>query len=588
MSEEEQFSFKKLFIPFTNGKALHFIIIIGFLIFGNGLFNNFVGDDNTQIVDNPAIHSLTNFPSFFFTNRLDNAGSVKLGATYFKPLLDSSYALTYAVFGLNFFGYHLIQLLFYITNACLVYFFFQHYFRKSLAFLLAFLFLIHPINSENALYLADTQEVLFFFFGMTGLLLLRKYQTQKGLLMASVCFLLSLLSKETGVLFLLIAVVSLFLQNKRRLLAFSGYGVGVFLLYALLRIHAVGLTAQALINAPIGRLSLQERMINIPAIIFFYFQTFFFPLNLSSSWQWVYTTLDWKSFFLPLLVDSFFFLALAAVGVLIFKKQRKKYFAAFLFFSLWLILGISFHLQILPLDQTVAERWFYFPIIGMLGIVGLLCELFNLKLRPMWIVTIIVIIFSLLSLRSFSRTFDYRNDFILAKHDVQVAPDSYNFEYIISHAYYQAGLLKEAKMHAQRSIQLFPYITNYTNLGAIESRLGHYKEARTAYLNALKYGTDTLPYENLASLSFVYGDPKENVAFIKNVAQKKYPADEKLWFDLIVDEYSHGMTTEAKADMQIAKQYSHSSGLEYIESLMNNNKPLSLKIVNGNVMFVTQ
>ena len=53
MSENEQdFSLKKLFSPLTTLKAIHLIIIIGLVVFCNGLFDNFVADDIPQIADN--------------------------------------------------------------------------------------------------------------------------------------------------------------------------------------------------------------------------------------------------------------------------------------------------------------------------------------------------------------------------------------------------------------------------------------------------------------------------------------------------------------------------------------------------------
>lgn len=50
--EEQEFSFKSLFIPLTTIKAIRFIIIISMTVFSNGFFNDFVGDDKGQIVNN--------------------------------------------------------------------------------------------------------------------------------------------------------------------------------------------------------------------------------------------------------------------------------------------------------------------------------------------------------------------------------------------------------------------------------------------------------------------------------------------------------------------------------------------------------
>jgi hypothetical protein len=40
-------SFKTLFLPLTTFTAIHIIILVGLLVYGNTLFNGFVWDDTT-------------------------------------------------------------------------------------------------------------------------------------------------------------------------------------------------------------------------------------------------------------------------------------------------------------------------------------------------------------------------------------------------------------------------------------------------------------------------------------------------------------------------------------------------------------
>jgi tetratricopeptide (TPR) repeat protein len=584
----EDFNLKKHLSPFTTSKAIYILIIVGFLLFFNAFFNGFVGDDNTQIVGNPAVRSIANIPNFFFQNRLNVGGDNKLGGDYYKPLMDSSFTLTYSLFGPIPFIFHFIQISLFITNSCLVFLVFKQFLDKKIAFLLALIFLVHPINSENALYIATTQDTLFFFFGMLSLLILQNGKSKKSLILSSIFLLCSILSKETGGLFFIVNPLYLFLFKRKFFLPFLGGVCAVSLGYILLRLISLGTSFHAAIVAPIDRLSLPERLINAPAIIFYYIQSFIFPLNLTGSIQWVYTNFDLPHFFGPLILDLIFLSLLTYLLFLFHKNRQQKYFHQFLFFSVWLILGLAFHLQIYPLDQTAAVRWLYFPVFGLLGCIGVILASAKINWKNTWVFAICVILSSAFFLRTFIRTFDFRNDFVLASHDTAVSP-SYNAEYIISHNFYERGDMTNAKLHAEKSIQLFPYITNYTNLGAIESSMGDYQSAKGSYLNALKYGDDKLPFENLAALSLVYGDNNENISFLRNTALKKYPNDGELWFYLAVLEFKFGDQIAGKSDLQQAvSNHTQNPDLDLIEYIMQNNKPLEYKVDHGNIQFYTE
>lgn len=345
---EQKFSIKNYFVPLTTTKAIHWIILIGLLVFSNGLLNGFIEDDQLQIINNPIIQSLANLPYFFTGSTFYNGGEQNLAGVYYKPLQTTFFSIVYTIFGPNAFAFHFFLVILYITNACLVFLFLKNFFRPVTAFILSVIFLVHPINSEIAFYISDLQEVLFFFFGILSMNILQRYTTHKAFMLASLCIFASLLSKETGFLFLLISVLYVFMFKRNYVFTYCRYLIPAFIIYLVLRISSVGIFAHTVAFSPIQTLSLFIRMISMPAIFLFYLKTFFYPVALSISWRFAYTTISVSDFLLPLFIDFLFLCLLVYGGYVLHQKVSKKYTALYSFFGFCFISGILFHLQIIP------------------------------------------------------------------------------------------------------------------------------------------------------------------------------------------------------------------------------------------------
>ena len=568
--EHEGLSFKDLFVPFTNVKAIVYLAIVGFAVFFNSFFNGFALDDFPQIVDNPVVHSM-NIPAFFQGSTFYMGPGVKLEGAYYRPFVSIFVSFIYSIFGSSAGAFHFFQVLLFITNACLLFLFLKHFFKSSIAFVLALLFLIHPINSENAFYIANMQDVLFFFFGIIALLLLKNVKSQVELLSVSLCLLASIFSKETGILFFAISLVYTYIYKRIYILPLFACMLISFFVYFPLRAAAIGEVAQ---NAPIQLLDLPQRLLNTPDIFLYYIKTFFFPLQLSQSYLWVHTTVTVNNFFLPLLSVLLFASLLVLLGTLIRRKSHSQ-FQLHCFFAIWFFIGILAHSQIVPLDQTVAEHWFYFPIIGLMGILGVLAHTWHLRVNNKYVVAILLIICILLSVRTFSRSYDWRNEYALASRDIQVSPDSHSLHYSLSHYYSTQGKHKEAIIHAQKSIDLFPTIINYTYLGNAYFYTKDLGRAEEAYLQALKLGDNYYAYVNLATV-YINTDPLEALSFVPK-AVEKYPLDATLWYKLAVLEYTYGDRNKAKAAIERAYMYNKSTEFSTAYNFIMNDTPLNVQ-----------
>jgi protein O-mannosyl-transferase len=164
-----------------------FIFILALITYGNSLFNGFVLDDIGQIVQNPNIQSLTNFFGFFSGGTFYAPGAANLAGIYYRPILSLAFAINYAIWNQNAFGFHLFSVLLHATNASLLYLLFKkllnlenYRYSNPMSFLLSIIFLVHPVNTEAISYISSVQEPLFIFFLLSALYLTISWLKEKG------------------------------------------------------------------------------------------------------------------------------------------------------------------------------------------------------------------------------------------------------------------------------------------------------------------------------------------------------------------------------------------------------------------------
>jgi hypothetical protein len=519
----------------TLPKMIFIILVIGLIIYFNSLFNGFFADDYQQIVDNPAVQSISSIPHFF-TGSTIYTGAQHLSGNYYRPLLPSLYTVFYAMFGPHPFGYHLVQVFIHIINAVLLLLLFQYYFGKKVAFILSLLFLIHPINNEAVVYIANFQDTLFMCFGLAALVIQRRYAFKTKPIIVSALLFLSVLSKETGLLFLILLPLNEFLARRKKESVKASIMSGVVLsMYIYMRFFVAHIYFNNLATAPIMLLPLSDRLLQIPYIFTFYLKTFFLPINLLIFQTAVIRSISLTNFYIPLLITICFLIGILRIGIFAFKRSLKQ-FSIFLFFFCWFIAGVFLHLQIFPLDGTVADRWFYFPIVGFLGMFGVLLDLYwepicrNAVIRKTW-VSIFIIILILFSMRVIVRNANWKDQLTLIKHDIKTNQSSYQLEEGYGLELMKLGKLDYAYPHLLRSTQIFPGVNNLTSLGVYYGNTKQYTKAKETFLKAMQYDDFVLTYENYALLLFLTNDYQTCESFI-NQAVTKFPQSNKLWFYL--------------------------------------------------------
>src|SRR3989344_1896660 len=189
----------------------------GFFIYAFNLDNPLFWDDDDWIINNVFVHDITwnNLKFWFSHNTLAGVG---LDSNYYRPFLFLTFAINYVASGIQPIFWHLTSNLIHIANAVLVFFLLKRFDLGSskrsnlLAFLTAFIFTIHPLQTEAVTYIAGRGDslVVFFMFLALFLFIKSKDNPSKSLIykfisLASAA--IGILSRETGIIFPFLLVV---------------------------------------------------------------------------------------------------------------------------------------------------------------------------------------------------------------------------------------------------------------------------------------------------------------------------------------------------------------------------------------------
>ncbi|MBI3737307.1 glycosyltransferase family 39 protein [Candidatus Sumerlaeota bacterium] len=191
------------------------IVLLTLAAYFPALRGGFVWDDDLYISYNRTIQS----PD----------GLLKIWTDPFSspspyPLIFSTYWLEFRLWGLDPFGYHLVNILLHAANALIVAAMMR---RLALpgSFAAALFFALHPINAESVAWMTERKDVLSGFFFLLGLYYWIEFldgTRRKHYILTLLCFAAALLSKTVSGTFPLIALLlAAWNRSKGTRLAFS-------------------------------------------------------------------------------------------------------------------------------------------------------------------------------------------------------------------------------------------------------------------------------------------------------------------------------------------------------------------------------
>lgn len=229
--------------------AILSIIAATFAVHWPALQDQFVWDDTALILRDPLIRSWRLIPEGFRHFLFIDATP----SNFYRPVQRLSYVFDYALYDFKPWGYHLTSIILHAAAAVMLFLCAQALIERSgpaiksrsglLAWLAAFAWAVHPVHSAAVTYVAGRADVLAALFGFAGLFLVAKVPDGRNRKLndwtAALCFLLAMLSKESGVTALVISlIVPLFFGDRAGLRRGALFAAGVIVVYCGLRFSA--------------------------------------------------------------------------------------------------------------------------------------------------------------------------------------------------------------------------------------------------------------------------------------------------------------------------------------------------------------
>jgi tetratricopeptide (TPR) repeat protein len=455
------------------------IFFITFLVYFNSIFNPFIWDDFSLIVNNPYIRSFKNFKFYFITD-LFRGGS----SNFYRPLQTISYAIIYKIFKLNPVGYHLLNIFLHTGCAILIFVLLRDIYGEKISFFVSLLWAIHPVNTEAITYISGTADPLFLFFGLLSI-----YFYRKNFLLSLLFYLFSLLSKEMAIIIPLFLLLYLWVRNEK----IDKKIIPLFILaitYGILRLTVLSFQKQE------AQPFISRFYTSFKSYIFYFF-LIIFPLILSMARAFPYLNTPFDIYFL-----TGFFLFLISLYLVWKFKNSKKIVFPYLFYltNFFAVSGLFTNI-----NATISEHFIYSGLLGILLYFVLLIE--KVKLKNLKIL-IIFLIFSFYGVRTILRNYDWNDPIKFYEKSLK-----YGFKH--KKIYYNLAYSYAGKGEYEKALEIFkiiePLYKNkklvYNGISICLYNLGKYKEAEEYCKKILKID----PYDpvSITTLATIYYNKKE-------------------------------------------------------------------------------
>lgn len=463
--------------------------------------NGFVWDDTALILRDPLIRSWRLIPEGFNHFLFVDATA----SDFYRPIQRLTYTLEYAAFAFRPAPYHVTSILCHAAAAVALLFFAEQFLlafgmeekrRRLLALTAALVWAIHPVHSAAVVYVSGRADPLAAIFGFLGCyLILRSLRTTSHgslffLAGAGIALLLSVFSKETGLIFPVLGIVILVLLRQwTAVLKTLVIAAFICVIYLSLRLPAEHNPPPELGTRP----PLATRPIVVARAVAEYAGLLLFPVNLHMERE-VEAQLSPGADMTAVArreLQTLLGMSLLAAGIYWGVRARRRDRTVFAL----LVLGVVSYLPmsgIILLNASVAEHWLYVPSAFLfLATTVAISRFFErhetraLVRHPIPVGLACWLLF--LGARTFVRTFDWKDQRTFLERTIAHGGDSARMLINLGGFEFSEGRLDLAKKHLQAALRKEPdQPLAIINLAAIALKQNEFKVARELLTRATR------------------------------------------------------------------------------------------------------
>ena len=441
------------------------------MLWGGFVWDDYIWYQSQAVLEWSGLGAIWSWPSIIEEER------------HYWPLTYSTFWLEHKIWGLEPTGYHVVNVLLHLLNSLLLWRLLLRLAAPG-AWVVAAVFVAHPLNVESVAWIIERKDVLSGLFYLTAMLVWLRFLQQPrpwryGL--ALLLFVAGLLSKSI-VVTLPVALLIVQWWKTGRITGKVLQHLAPFFLVALL------ITVADLYSYDSGRhdfdYSWPERLLIASRALWFYVEKLVWPTDLSIIYpRWnISLGVPWAWLYLAAA------LVLAAVLWLARRRIGRGPLAGALFFAVTLSPALSFVNYGYMQYSLVGDRFQYLAGIGVMAVIvgaavhGASRLPGRLKMGAMGL---LMLLLALLGAATWRQAGFYRDNLSYFSHIVSLNPMARNAHLNLSKALMRTGRLEEALAAATIALEQRPdEARSYTWVGQVLANLNRLDEAEENFRRA--------------------------------------------------------------------------------------------------------